>query len=261
MKNTALITGASSGLGKQFAYIHASRQGDLVIVARSEDKLLALKQELETNYGVSVKVIVKDLTEKSAPETLYKIIKDEYIEIDYLINNAGFGGIGKFHERDWEKDEAMIQLNVMALAHFTRLFLPDFVKRNRGKILNISSIASLMPGPLQATYYASKAFVSSFSMAIAEELKNTNVTITTLLPGPTETQFGQISGMDNTKAFDTQIADAYKVALAGYNAMMKGKLKKMSGVGFLMKIMLKLIPFLPQKLVLKTIYYLQKEKN
>ena len=150
MKKVALITGASSGIGKEFARIHAEKGGDLVITARREEKLNELKNELEQKHGIKVMVIGKDLSQANAPKEIYDEVKNAGIEVDYLINNAGFGGHGKFHERDWNLDLTMINLNVTALSAMTRLFLPDFVKRNSGKILNVSSTASLMPGPLQS---------------------------------------------------------------------------------------------------------------
>ncbi len=260
MNNTALITGASSGIGKEMAIIHAKKGGDLVLVARREDKLIELKNEIEQQYHVNVEVISKDLTDVNATSEIYNQVKKKGIEINYLINNAGFGGIGKFHERALALDLSMINLNIVALTSLTRLFLPDFVKRNHGKILNVSSTASLMPGPLQAVYFATKAYVTSFSNAIAEELHDTNVTVTNLMPGATETEFGNISGMDKTEMFkDT--ASANSVALAGYNGMLKGKLDIISGLTILQKIMIGSIPFSPKKMVLKMTRQLQEVKN
>ncbi|WP_241494318.1 SDR family NAD(P)-dependent oxidoreductase [Bacillus coahuilensis] len=257
MKNTALITGASSGIGKEFARIHASKGGDLVIIARREDKLLELKHELEKTYGVQVKVLSKDLTEKAAPKEIYEEVKNSGIEIDYLINNAGFGGRGKFHERDWEQDLAMIQLNILVLTELTRYFLPDFVKRNSGKILNVSSTASLMPGPLQAVYYATKAYVTSFSNAIAEELHDTNVTVTALLPGATESEFAQTSGMDQTKLFDRTFSPK-EVAQDGYDAMLEGKLNVIAGVTYGQRIVMNMAPLLPKKMLMKQVRLMQE---
>ncbi|MGB5942254.1 MAG: SDR family oxidoreductase [Leeuwenhoekiella sp.] len=259
MKKTALITGASSGIGKEFAKIHAERGGDLVIVARSEDKLNALQKELHDTYNVSVLVIPKDLTEPNAPNDIYEVLNSANVHIDYLINNAGFGGVGKFHERDWEKDQAMIQLNVMALTALTRKFLPSFVARNSGRILNVSSTASLMPGPLQAVYFATKAYVTSFSNAIAEELHDTNVTVTALLPGATETNFGKTSGMDKTKLFD-DTADPESVTKAGYEAMLEGELNVVAGVSFAQKMMMKTLPLMPKGAVLKQVRKMQEQK-
>jgi len=171
MKHTALITGASSGIGREFSYIHAEQGGDLVLVARSQKELEIIQQDIQSKHGVSVMIIVKDLTKQDAPQEIYDELKEKGIELDILINNAGFGGLGYFHERDWKQDESMIQLNILALTELCRLFLPDFIERNSGKILNVSSTASLVPGPLQAVYYATKAYVTSLSDALSQELK------------------------------------------------------------------------------------------
>ncbi len=254
---TALITGASSGIGKEFARIHAERGGKLVIVARREDKLNALKIELENKHGVQVMVIAKDLTLPNAPAEIYEEVKQAGIEVNYLINNAGFGGRGKFYERAWEKDLAMINLNMVALTALTRLFLPDFVQRNEGRILNVSSTASLLAGPLQAVYYATKAYVSSFSNAIAEELYDTNITVTALLPGATETEFASTSGMDETSLFEHTFS-ARSVAEDGYNAMLAGKLDVISGVTLSQRMMMVAIPVMPKKMMLRQIREMQE---
>jgi hypothetical protein len=260
MKNVALITGASSGLGKEFAKIHASNGGDVVMVARRAEKLNALKSELENTYNIKAKVIVKDLTLSNSPKEVYEEIIQAGIQIDYLINNAGFGGRGKFHERAWEQDLAMIHLNIVALTALTRYFLPDFVKRNTGKILNVSSTASFMPGPLQAVYFATKAYVTFFSNAIAQEMNDTNITITNLMPGATETEFAQTSGMDKTNLFEKTVS-AYSVAKDGYEGMLKGKLDVVSGLTFGQKIMMGSIPFMPKKMLLKQMYKMQEANN
>lgn len=260
MKNTALITGASTGIGKEFAKIHAKKGGNLVIVARNESKLNNLKKELEQQYKVNVEVISKDLTDVNATQEIYNEVKKLGIEIDILINNAGFGGLGKFNERPLENDLSMINLNIVALTSLTSLFLKDFVKRNSGRILNVSSTASLMPGPLQAVYFATKAYVTSFSNAIAEELHDTNITVTNLMPGATETEFGKVSGMDKTEMFKNT-ASARSVALDGYNGMLKGKLDVISGLTTMQKIMIGSIPFSPKKMVLKMTRKMQEVKN
>ncbi len=259
MSKVALITGASSGIGKELAHIHAATGGDLVIVARSEDKLQELKKELESKYSIKVYCITKDLEKTDSPQQVYDEVKRVGIKVDYLINNAGFGGIGKFYERAWEKDLAMINLNIIALTALTRLFLPDFVQRNSGKILNISSTASLIPGPMQAVYYASKAYVTSFSNAIAEELYDTGVTVTTLLPGATETGFGRISGMDKTSLFK-HTASARIVAQDGYDGMLNGKLDVITGLSFINRILIKATALLPKSITLKQIRRMQEVK-
>lgn len=259
MAKTALITGASGGIGKEFAIIHAEKKGDLILVARSEGKLNALKTELEQKHGIKAEVIVKDLNQPNAAKELYETFKNTGLEVDYLINNAGFGGIGNFYERDIKEDISMIQLNVEVLTELTHYFLQDFTKKNSGKILNVSSTASLLPGPLQAVYFATKAYVSSFSNAISEELKGTGVTVTNLMPGATETNFGKVSGMDKTVMFD-KTASARKVAEDGYNGMISGKLDVISGLTFAQKALNMMMPFLPKKMVLKQVKQMQTPK-
>ncbi|MEN8928098.1 MAG: SDR family oxidoreductase [Flavobacteriales bacterium] len=259
MAKTALITGASGGIGKEFAIIHAEKKGDLILVARSEGKLNTLKEELEQKHGIKATVIVKDLNKPNAANELYDTVKNSGLEVDYLINNAGFGGIGNFHERDIKEDMAMIQLNVEVLTELTHYFLQDFTKKNSGKILNVSSTASLLPGPLQAVYFATKAYVTSFSNAISEELKGTGITVTNLMPGATETDFGKVSGMDKTVMFD-KTASARKVAEDGYNGMISGKLDVISGLTFAQKVMNFMLPFIPKKVQLKQVKQMQTTK-
>lgn len=259
MKKIVLITGASSGIGKEFARIHAEKGGDLIVVARSENKLNELKKELEESYKINVFVIQKDLTKPNATNEIYEQIKTAGLKVDYLINNAGFGGLGKFDERKLEQELSMINLNISALTSLTHYFLQDFVKNNEGKILNVSSTASLMPGPLQAVYYATKAYVAFFSNAIAEELHDTNITVTNLMPGATETQFGKVSGMDKTEMFQKTVS-ARSVAEDGYNGMINGKLDVISGLTFSQKIMTSMIPFMPKKMLLKQIRQMQEVK-
>ena len=180
--------------------------------------------------------------------------------MDYLVNNAGYGGVGVFHEQDWTQNEQMIQLNIVALTALTRYFLPDFVAQQSGKILNVASTAALLPGPLQAVYYASKAYVKSFSLAIAEEVKHTGVTVTTLMPGATQTEFGKRSGMDKTALFQ-KTHSPIEVAQAAYDGMMKGKLTVITGLSLGQRIMLSLLPFFPLKFILKTVYKLQQNHS
>jgi len=252
MKQVALITWASSWLWKQFAYIHAKTGWDLVLVARRSDKLESIKSDIETKHNVSVYIISKDLTSRDAVDEIYSELKDKNIEVEYLINNAGFGWIGKFWERKWEDESSMITLNISALTELCHKFLPDMRARNSWRILNVSSTASLLPGPNQAVYYATKAFVTSFSNAIAEELYDSRVTVTALLPWATDTEFGSVSGMDKTSLF-SKTASAEDVALDGYKAMMDWKLNIISGMSFPQKLLMKLLPLLPKKMVLKMV--------
>lgn len=249
---TALVTGASSGIGRELARIHAGKGGDLVLVARRVDRLKELKTELEGTHSVTVTVLAEDLGDEGAPERIHTRVADAGIEVAYLINNAGFGGRGRFDARDWATDRAMIQVNVVALTALTRAFVPDLVARGSGRILNVSSTAALVPGPLQAVYYATKAYVSSFSYALAEELRDTGVTVTALMPGATETEFAKTADMDRTSMFKAAFS-ARKVAEDGYAAMMKGALDAMSGVTFGQRLVLRIAPLLPKRLILRTI--------
>ena len=259
MKKIALITGASTGIGKELSKIHAEKGGDLIIVARSVDKLNELKKELEEKHKINVFVISMDLTKPNAAKEIYEQVQIAGLKVDYLINNAGFGGLGKFNERELELYIQMINLNITVLTALTHYFLQDFVKNNEGKILNVSSTASLLPGPLQAVYYATKAYVTSFSNAIAEELHDTNVTVTNLMPGATETEFGRVSGMDKTVLFKNP-ASARSVAEDGYNGMLNGKLDVISGLAFSQKLMIAMIPLTPKRLILNQVRQMQEVK-
>lgn len=219
---TALVTGASSGIGVELARIHAERGGDLVLVARRQDRLEALKADLEATHGIRAHLIVKDLARAEAAAEIHDELTSRGVSIDYLINNAGFGNGGFFHEQDWARNEAMIQVNVTAVAALMRRFVPEMVSRGGGRILNVASMAAFLPGPLQATYYASKAFVVSFSEAIGNELAGTGVTVTALCPGPVDTEFIEKANLREAKGFARTVS-ARGVALAGYNAMLKGK--------------------------------------
>lgn len=225
MKHVALITGASSGIGMELARIHARKGKDLILVARREERLQVLQQELMTEHNIEVLVLAKDLSISSAPQEIYNDTQAKGIEVDYLINNAGFAGFGYFHERPLQDDLDMVNVNITALMLLTKLYLPGMVARGNGKILNVSSSASFMPGPMQSVYYASKAFVTSFSQALAEELKDTGVTVTALCPGMVDTEFVESSGMGNANIMKFQQAKhPAKTALTGYKDMMKGKL-------------------------------------
>lgn len=257
MKKTALITGASSGIGKEFSKIHAEKGGDLIVIARSEDKLNELKKELEQQHNIDVLVVSKDLTTPNAAKEVYELVQQKGLKVDYLINNAGFGGLGMFNERELEQDLQMINLNISVLTALTHYFLQDFVNNNQGRILNVSSTASLMPGPLQAVYYATKAYVTSFSNALAEELHSTNITVTNLMPGATATEFGRISGMDKTELFKKP-ATARRVAQDGYEGMLKGKLDVISGLTSAQKLMAAMLPLTPKKMILKQVRQMQE---
>lgn len=259
MNKTALITGASSGLGAEFAKIHASNGDNLVLVARGKDKMNTLKALLEKEYGISVYVIAKDLSEQQAPKAIFDELTTQKISIDYLINNAGFGDFGLFAECDWEKQHEMINLNVLALTCMTKLFLPEMIKRQFGKILNIASTAAFQPGPTMSVYFATKAFVLSFSEAIANELKGTGVTVTALCPGATETGFKAAAALDTSNLFKGNgIAASKDVAEFGYKAMMKGKTVVVHG--FTNLLMAESVRFAPRNMVTSIARFKLKEK-
>lgn len=221
---TTLITGASGGIGYELAKVFAQNKHNLVLVARSEQKLHQIAQDFQQKYGVTVKVLAKDLTKTTAPDELYQELKQEDIQIDILVNNAGFATYGFFHELDLNEELQLLQLNIVALTHLTKLFVKDMVKRRSGKILNVASTAAFQPGPLMAVYYASKAYVLSFSEAIANELKDKGVTITALCPGPTESGFQKRAAMEDSKLVkDQKIMDAATVAEIGYQALQNDK--------------------------------------
>ena len=247
MRKTVLITGASSGLGVEFAKIHAAKGDNLVLVARGKDKMNLLKTEIEKRFDISVYVIGRDLSEPSAPKTIFNELKTQKIHIDYLINNAGFGDFGLFAQSNWEKQVQMINLNITALAYLTRLFLPGMIKNKSGRILNIASTAAFQPGPTMSVYFATKAFVLSFSEALANELKGTGVTVTALCPGATATGFKSTASLDNSALFKGKVANSKSVAEFGYKAMMKGKSVVIHG--FINKIMASSVRFAPRNIV------------
>ncbi|MBI1248487.1 SDR family NAD(P)-dependent oxidoreductase [bacterium] len=223
MKNTALITGASSGIGRELAWVHAENGGDLVLVARRGEVLEELKQQIMEIHDVEVVCIAIDLTEPGAVKQVYDQLEADDIEVEYLINNAGFGNLGPFYQHDWETDGGMIQLNVSVLCEMTHRFLPGMIGRKRGRILNIGSTAGFLPGPTMAVYFASKAYVLSFSQAIAEEVARFGVTVTVLCPGPVETEFFDRAHAKEVGMFK-KAAGARKVAEIGYRSMNDGRL-------------------------------------
>lgn len=249
MATTALITGASKGIGLELAKRHAAAGGDLVLVARSADTLEAVASELREKHGVEVRVFPADLTAPGAAQALFEATTQAGVVVDYLINNAGFGGHGNFHERPLEDEEAMIQLNIACLTALTHLYLKGMVARRRGKILQVASTAGFLPGPLQAVYYATKAYVLSFSQAISEELRDTGVTVTALCPGPVKTEFVERANMEGVNAF-MRAATPDFVAKVGYDAMLKGTRVVIDD--WLLSLQLNwVVPFLPRWLVLK----------
>lgn len=220
---TALITGASSGLGLEFAKILAKKKYNLVLVARNENKLCVLKEELEKKYGICVYTCAADLSIVDAALDVYHFTLENEIKVDVLINNAGFGDSGSFADSDWKKQYEMVQLNVIALMQLTHCFLNPMIEQGHGKILNMSSVAAFCAGPYMSIYYATKEFVRSFSEAVAEEVKGTGVTVTAFCPGPTATGFEKAADMQKDSTMFRKAAKAEDVAKGGIRALGKGR--------------------------------------
>jgi short-subunit dehydrogenase len=236
---TALITGGSSGIGLELAKCFAAHGHDLILVARNIDALEAEAGKIEGKYGVKASTLAFDLADPDSPQKLFDAITAENIQVDFLVNNAGFGLGGEFVETDLSTELDMIQVNVTTVVHLTKLFLPAMVKRKEGRVMNVASTAAFQPGPLASIYYSTKAFVLSFSEAIAEELRNSGVTVTALCPGPTHTNFAERSGTAKSRLFtQSAVATAEEVARYGYAAMMHGQRVTIPGMGnkFLMQL-------------------------
>jgi len=256
----ALITGASSGIGLELAKLFARESHDLALVARSHDKLISIAEDLQQTYGVQVKCCTKDLSVSSTPEEIFEALQSEGGNIDVLVNNAGFGWRGEFAQMELTDALEMIQVNITALTHLTRLFLPGMIERKRGRILNVASTAAFQPGPMMATYYASKAYVLSFSEALSEELQGTGVTVTAFCPGPTATEFGKRAGFENLKILGGTLSmDSRKVALDGYRGLMKGKPLVVSG--WKNWLGTKLVRFIPRPLPARLIKKFQQKRG
>jgi hypothetical protein len=227
---TALVTGASYGIGRELALCCARGGFDLVLVARSSEKLRSLADEIAGRYAVKAQVVEADLADPAAPDRIVGQISSRGGEVGVLVNNAGFGANGPFSSLAVEVQREMLQVNVMALTHLTRLLLPGMLARRRGRILNVASTAAFQPGPLMAVYYASKAYVLSFSEALSEELRGTGVTVTALCPGPTASGFQARAAMQHARLFSRPAMDTRRVAETGYGAMMGGKAVAVPGL-------------------------------
>ncbi len=224
MNRTALITGASIGIGYELSKIFARNGYNLVLVSRTKQKLEAIADKLENKHGIQTKVIPKDLSKSIAPVELYEEIVSDNIEINVLVNNAGFGLNGKFVDLKAEKQMDLIQLNISSLTMLSKLFGADMAKRRSGKILNVASTGAFQAGPFMSTYYASKAYVLLFSEGIANELAQDGVDVSVLCPGPTHTEFGDRAEMSHTKVLNVPwVMDAAEVAEAGFSGLMNRK--------------------------------------
>ncbi len=259
-RQTALITGASGGIGLELARLFAAGGYDLVLVARSTTKLEELAGELR-KHGAAVRVLAKDLARPESPEEVFRELEAAGVAVDVLVNNAGFATYGPFAETDLQKELEELQLNVVTLTHLTKKLLPGMLARRRGGVLNLASTAGFQPGPLMAVYYATKAYVISFSEALAEELSGTGVTVSVLCPGPTATGFQRRAGMEASKLFSgvMQVADAAAVARAGYEGFRAGK--RIVIPGLLNKVGVQSIRISPRSLATRIVKRMQERRQ
>ncbi len=259
-KKTALITGASSGIGLDFARLFAEGGYDVVLVARTESKLKALADELGTKHGVRALAVAADLADPAAPGRLMERLKAEGLQVDVLVNNAGYAGYGAFAETDARMELDMIQVNIVALTALTKAVLPGMLARNSGRILNVASTAAFQPGPLMAVYYATKAYVLSFSEALANETQGTGVTITCLCPGPTKTGFQGRAKMEESKLVKgKEMMDSRTVARAGYEALVRGQAVVIPG--FMNKMLATSVRFLPRSTATRIVRNIQERAH
>jgi short-subunit dehydrogenase len=256
---TALITGASSGIGLELARVFAKNRHDVVLVARSESKLRTLADEVRAS-GIRAHVIVSDLSTPGTVQVLTDRVRGLGVEVDILVNNAGYGLFGPFLETALEAELAMIQVNVVALTELTKLLLPGMVARKRGRVLNLASTAAFLPGPLMAVYYATKAYVLSFTEAIATELEGTGVTVTALCPGPTASGFQAAANLEESKLVaGKRLPAAREVAEAGYEAMMAGKTVFVPGLSNKLTVLTPRI--FPRRLVARIVQKVQERRQ
>ena len=223
MEKTALITGASSGIGYELSKLFAADGTNLDLIARSEQRLNEIASNLAQTYGVRVTVLAKDLSDPASPDEIFAALQAWSIGVDVLVNNAGFGTYGPFAKIDWAEELRMLQVNVISLTHLTKLFLPGMIERRSGRILNVGSTGSFAPGPLMAAYCATKAFVLSLSEAISEEVRGTGVCVTALCPGVTRTGFQARANVEHIQLTSGNMMSARQVAEAGYKALMRGQ--------------------------------------
>jgi short-subunit dehydrogenase len=253
---TVLITGASSGIGLELAKLFAADRSNLVLVARSTDKLEVLAESLRRQHGITARVVGKDLARAAGPQQLFDELGRDGVTVDVVVNNAGFGERGEFAELPLERQMEMVQLNVTALTALTWLFLPGMIQRNRGGILNVGSIAGFLPGPYMAVYYATKAYVLHFTEALAVELRSTSLHVTCLAPGPTHTGFAQAANMSSARLFRLGAMSAEAVARAGYRGFRRRK--DIVVPGLRNKLLTQSVRFSPRFLVARITKFLQE---
>ena len=258
-KMTALVTGASGGIGEELARLFAAGGHDLVLVARGAEKLQKLSEELGAKHNINARVIVSDLSRPEAPREIFEELARAGVNVDALVNNAGIGSWGLFAETDLGQELDLLQINVVALTHLTKLFLPAMIARGRGYLCNVASTAAFQPGPLMAVYYASKAYVLSLTEALANECEGTGVRVSALCPGPTETGFVAAAGMSESKLFDRGAMTAREVAEIGYRGLLAGKTIVIPGTRN--ALLARTVGFMPRKLVTKVVRGIQERRE
>jgi len=259
MSAYTLITGASGGIGYEFAKVFASHGHSLVLVARSKDALEKLASEIRASNKVSVEVIAMDLSKDESPQELFQKCHEKNLAVDILVNNAGFGDNALFANSDWNKLAEMMDLNVKSLTHLCHLFLPAMLSKKKGAILNLSSVAAFQPGPYMSVYYATKAYVQNFSEALHEEVSAKGVNVMALCPGPTRSGFQAAAGIDSALLLKLPIPSSTEVAEYGYRAL---KAKKAVAVhGFFNKVLVFSIRLMPRSLVVKIVARMQEKRN
>jgi short-subunit dehydrogenase len=255
---TVLITGASSGIGENLTQYFGKDGYNMVLVARQAEKLDQLAKELKQTYGIEAWACPYDLNDPEAPKALFSELSERQITVQILVNNAGFGEYGLFEEISLEKQLSMMQVNMVAVVHLSKLFLNQLPKGSTGKIMNVASTAAFQPGPLMAVYYATKAFVLSFSEALANELAARKVTVTALCPGPTRTEFETRAGLSGSAVFAGNIASPEEVAEEAYEGLMAGKTVVIPG--FKNQLMAFSTRFAPRELVTRIVRYMQEKR-
>ncbi len=257
--STALVTGASSGIGLELARKFATERYDLVLVARNRARLMEIGAEFQNAYGVNVRIATKDLAHSKAPQELFEELHEAGVKIHTLVNNAGFGGYGEFATSDLQHELEMMQLNMMSLTHLTKLFLPQIIAA-KGGILNVASTAAFQPGPLMAVYYATKAYVLSFSEALAEELAPRGVKVSVLCPGPVPSGFQERANLQGSPMLKSPaVLDAASVARIGYEGLQAGKRVVIAGT--LNKLGVHMLRVSPRNVVTKMVKKIQEKKH
>jgi len=247
--NYALITGATSGIGYEFSRVFAANGYNVVLVARNQPRLTEVVEALKNEFGIKAESIPQDLSDPQAPIKIYNELQQRSIQIDALVNNAGFNEYGPFCVTRQEHEQEMLQVNIASLTFLTKLLLPGMISRHHGKILNLGSIGSYGPGPLNAVYCATKAYVLSFSEALAEELQGTGVDVSVLCPGATDTEFAKRAQMENTNIFKGPVMDARTVAETGFKGLMQGKTIVIPGLRN--RILVFMLRFTPRKTIVR----------